>query len=381
MKILYLGRNSGTSAHRAAAMVRLGHDVEILDPLSMIPSNRLMSQWVWRTGALGVTRLVHRRSLKAMGGADFDIAWIDSGEMVDARLVQDLKKRIPFVVCYNVDDPFGDRDGLRWRAYRSAVPFYDLVVVVRVPNVEEAYRSGARRVMHVYRSADEVAHAPHRLSPEEWEKWNSEVVFVGTAFPERGPFFADLIRLGVPLTIYGTRYDRLPEWDLLKPHWRGEDTSTAEGYANAICAAKVCLGLLSKGNRDLHTQRSLEIPSLGSVFCAERTSEHMALYNEDREAVFWTGAAECAAKCLALLNDEAWRKSVADRGRQRYLDGPWQNMRVMQSVIETALEGTKTNPSSITRRAVPVDDAFRAGDLQAELNSIPKAQTREIYGS
>ena len=107
----------------------------------------------------------------------------------------------------------------------------------------------------------------------------------------------------------------------------------------------------------------------------------MALYNEDREAVFWTGAAECAAKCLALLNDEAWRKSVADRGRQRYLDGPWQNMRVMQSVIETALEGTKTNPSSITRRAVPVDDAFRAGDLQAELNSIPKAQTREIYGS
>jgi len=364
MKILYLGRNSGTSAQRAAAMVRLGHDVASLDPSSMIPAGSWMSRWVWRTGALGVSGIVRRRSLKAIAGArfdsspfdpasPFDLAWIDSGEMVDARFVRELKKRIPIVVCYNADDPFGDRDGMRWRAYRRAVPFYDLLVVVRVPNIEEARRAGAKRVMHVYRSADEVAHAPHRLSPEEREKWGSEVVFVGTAFPERGPFFAELIRLGVPLTLYGERYDRLPEWGSLKPHWRGEDTSTVEGYAKAICAAKISLGLLSKGNRDLHTSRSLEIPALGGLFCAERTSEHSALYEENREAVFWTGPEECAAKCRSLLNDDAWRSSVAAQGRRRYLDSPWQNMRVVQSILEAAVTGSVSNPPSIPQATAP----------------------------
>jgi len=361
-------------------MARLGHDVQLLDPRSMVSANPWMSRWIWRTGALGVSRIVHRRSLKSIGGAEFDLAWVDAGEMVDARFVQDLKKRIPLVVNYNVDDPFGPRDGKRWRAYLDAVPAYDLLVVVRAPNVEEAYSCGAKRVMHVFRSADEVAHAPRRLSPEELEKWRSEVVFVGTAFPERGPFFAKLIELGVPLTIYGVRYDRLPEWNLLKPHWRDADTFTVDGYANAISGSKVCLGLLSLGNRDLHTQRSLEVPALGALFCAERTPEHSALYEEDREAVFWTGPEECAAKCLALLHDEDWRTSVARQGRQRYLDGPWQNMRVIQSILDTAVAGNTANPPPMPAGLPHVGDSPATRPKPTGLNETSAARMSRTHG-
>jgi hypothetical protein len=349
MRILYIGTDSGTSGQRAAATRRLGHEVRLLDPGSLLPSGRLTAKWIWSTGALGVSEVVRRRMMEMLRDENFDVAWVDHGVLVGPGLVRDLKARIPTVLCYNVDDPFGPRDGMRWRTYLKAVPFYDLLVVVRVENVEEAFRAGAQRVMHVYRSADEVAHAPRRLPAVEFEQWRSEVVFVGTAFPERGPFFVELIRRGVPLTIYGERYNRLPEWRVLKPHWRPANTGSIEGYANAISAAKVCLGLLSKGNRDLHTQRSLEIPSLGAALCAERTSEHSALYEEDREAVFWTSAEECAAKCRALLGDDAWRQSIAARGRQRYLDGPWQNMRVIQAVLDVALNGGArlTTPASL----------------------------------
>jgi spore maturation protein CgeB len=211
-------------------------------------------------------------------------------------------------------------------------------VVVRKENIEEARALGARKVLFVFRSADEVAHAPLELSEEEQAKWATEVLFVGTGFPERGPFLAQLVKLGVPLSIYGSRWSRLPEWKTIQQCWKGPNLGDTYSYAAAIQSAKVCLGLLSKGNRDLHTQRSLEIPCQGGVFCAERTEEHLALYEEDKEAVFWTTAEECAAKCRALLADEAWRRSVAENGRLRYLKNGWTNMKVAEKILKTVFE-------------------------------------------
>lgn len=44
MKILYIGSNAGTSKHRADALVRLGHQVKLIDPDSFIPDNRWFHQ-------------------------------------------------------------------------------------------------------------------------------------------------------------------------------------------------------------------------------------------------------------------------------------------------------------------------------------------------
>ena len=217
------------------------------------------------------------------------------------------------MINLNLDDPFGRRDLNSWTQYRSAVSEYDLVVVVREENIAEARALHAKRVLRIYRAADEVAHAPRELTPAEQEKWGSEVLFVGTAFPERGAFFRELVRLGVPLSIYGNKWSELKEWKALKTCWRGPGLEDPYSYSTAILAAKVSLGLLSKENRDLHTTRSMEIPSLGGAFCAERTSEHLHLYEEDKEAVFWSSPEECAAKCAALLADDVWRRGVAAR--------------------------------------------------------------------
>src|SRR3984893_15402741 len=98
--------------------------------------------------------------------------------------------------------------------------------------------------------------------------------------PERGPFLARLIELGIPLTIRGNRWNKAKEWPLLENFWQGPGVYNDEDYAKAIQCAKVSLGLLSKGNRDQHTTRSMEIPSLQGLLCAERTREHESLYRE-----------------------------------------------------------------------------------------------------
>ena len=109
-----------------------------------------------------------------------------------------------------------------------------------------------------------------------------------------------------------------------------------EDYAKAIQCAKVNLGLLSKGNRDLHTTRSLEIPAIGGLLCAERTAEHLEMYMEGEEALFWSTAEECASVCRAVLDDEPRRQRIAAAGHARNLVNGNSNEKVMRAIIERA---------------------------------------------
>ena len=331
--ILFIGTNSGTSRHRASAMERLGHEVCIIDPREFLPKTRVADYWLFHQGALWCDGIVARGVLNRLPAGRFDLVWVDGGDLVSADLVCELKRRFGRVVNYCIDDPYGKRDGKKWRHYLRAVPFYDLVVVLRECNVAEAYRAGASNVLRVYMTADEIAHWRRSVSEAEWTRWHSEVLFIGTWMPERGSFLAAIMQLGVPLSIYGDRWHKAPEWPTLRPAWKGPGLYGSADYALAIRCAKVCIGLLSKGNRDETTTRSFEIPLLRSVLCAERTSEHCRLYREDEEAVFWSTAEECAHKCRLLLTNDELRTSIAARGQTRCIENQTLNEPMIDRVL------------------------------------------------
>lgn len=337
--ILFIGRNCGTSRHRARALERLGYDVCVVDPFALYPlypKSRLVGIWTWHTGSLFLENRITRNVLASIPVKQFDLVYVDGGELVGPSLVRELKRRFGTVINYNVDDPYGPRDGRRWRLYLRAVPFYDLIVVVRECNVLEAYATGAQMVMRTYRSADEIAHSPRAISEQESQQWATEVAFVGTWMPERGPFLARLVELGVPLSIYGLRWQKAREWSVLRPCWRGPGVYEDRDYAAVIQCAKVTLGLLSSENRDLSTTRSFEIPSLRGVLCAERTAEHLQLYAENEEAVFWSSPDECAHKCAELLGNTQRRTHLSIAGRRRFLRNGTTNENVLREILHRA---------------------------------------------
>jgi spore maturation protein CgeB len=260
---------------------------------------------------------------------------VDGGELVTLKLILLLRKHAKKIINYNIDDPLGPRDGRRYNAYLESLTNYDLCVVMRSENVYEAKALGAKNVMRVYMTADEESHSPRLLNKVDDAQWASDILFLGTWMPERGPFLLDLINRGIPLTIRGSNWHKAPEWSQLRKYWKGGPIS-GDNYAKAIQSAKVNLGLLSKGNRDLHTTRSLEIPALGGLLCAERTSEHQNMYIEGQEALFWSDAEECAAMCQFALQDEARRQVIAKAGHQRVRNNGHYNETILSKILISA---------------------------------------------
>lgn len=337
MKIVYIGPEIGTSLQRARALQRLGHQVVIIDPWSWIGQSKWASRWLYHAGGWGIELFIYRRIYQEAFHASPDLVWVNQGEFLGPKTLQCLRTlNVPIINRIN-DDPFGGRDKRRFAYFLKAVPIYDLIVVPRKVNLEEAKQAGAQRVMRTFLSADEIAHAKRILSPEEQVIYDGEVTFIGTWMPERGPFMAELVRRGVPLSIWGDQWKKAPQWPVLRSCWRGPGRYDDKSYSAMILSAKICLGLLSKGNRDLHTSRSLEVPAMGSMFCAERTPEHLDLYEDGVEAVFFDTAAECAEICKELLANDQKRIDIAKRGHERALSNNCFNEPVLAAVIEAVV--------------------------------------------
>jgi hypothetical protein len=338
LAILYIGHPDGTSLDRANALRRLGHRVEHLELRQLLPPTPWIDRVIWKLGGQFLSPWILRALPGKLKNHRYDLCYVDSGEIVTPGIIKLIRQHATKVVNYNIDDPFGKRDVARFAAYRLSVPYYDLCVVVRAENVAEAERLGAKDVMRLYRSSDEIAHAPRPVTALDAERWHSDVLFLGTWFPERGPFLVDLIERGVPLTIRGANWQKAREWPILKPFFKGGQLK-GDHYALALQCAKVNLGLLSKGNRDLHTTRSLEIPALGALLCAERTEEHLAMYREGEEALFWDSVDECAKVCLDVLRDEERRKRIAAAGLARSIANGNHNENAMNAIIARAFAG------------------------------------------
>ncbi len=343
--ILYFGGDGPafTSGQRCNALRRIGHSVELRDPF--VAFSKEFNSWQgavnFKSGFIFLQKKMQAwlehvtKDLKPPP----DLIWIDMGELFGPKCMEVLKRLGCRIVTYNVDDPTGKRDGYRFKQFIKSIPFNDLIVVVREESARECEQLGAKKVVRVYRSYDEEVHKPFPSLSEIPGKFNSDVVFIGTwmRHEQRDEFLLKLMDQGLPVSIWGDRWPKSPLFSKLKDAWRGNG-SYGRDYVAAIQASKICIGMLSKGNRDLHTTRSLEIPFAGGLFCGERTTEHQWLYKENEEAVFWSDASECARICKTLLQDDALRERIRLAGMKKVRSLQLGNEDVVRKIVQMVLE-------------------------------------------
>ncbi len=334
-RILFVGPlvEGSTTLQRCRTLRRLGHEVLAVDELPA-PWSRVALTLPYRAfhrfGGPHDLAGVNRQMRAVDAGFAPHLVWIEKGLAVEAATLRALRERWPRTVMlnYSGDDMFNPRN--QSRRWRAGLRLYDLHVTTKRHNVPELWDAGARDVFHVDKAFDPLAHRPMPVTPEVRARLGGDVGFVGWPEAKRAASMLHLARRGVPVRIWGP-WGRL-RWS--HPNLRVEGRPLwSDDYASALSAFRINLCFLRKVNRDRHTTRSVEIPACGGFMLAERTEEHRALFEEDREAVYFSSDDELLEKVRWYLAHEDERARIAEAGRRRCWTGGYTYERRLEDVL------------------------------------------------
>jgi|APSaa5957512535_1039671.scaffolds.fasta_scaffold21223_2 spore maturation protein CgeB len=261
--------------------------------------------------------------IKTIEGCQPDVISLYRATHITKKTLRKIKDKNPsiFLISHNEDDPFtkGHPYWL-WRHFHAAIPEYDLVLAHRLRNVEQYENAGAKNVKFL-RSwfAPERTHAVE-LSSDDKLKFECDVVFAGH-FEDDGrvEYLEEIVKNGFKLKLFGPgKYwdPVLQESELLR-HLVPLQQVWGNDYNKALCGAKVALCFMSKLNKDTYTRRCFEIPATKTVLVSEHSDELATLYNSGVEADFFKSKQELIQILHRYVNNEAYRKSVAEAGYAR----------------------------------------------------------------
>ncbi len=329
-RVLFAGQFIGHSRWRFEAFQALGVECSYLD------QRPYFDETSWRRPIEKVEfRLKrgphidrwNRALLAAVAEYRPRVVWIDKGLFLHRETIRHISAETRATVHCLHDD-------FRYPLYQrtpfdKAIPEYDLHLVTRPVNVPELEAFGARRVIKFLFSYEPSVHRPVDPGGADWP----DAVFVGHFESGRERVLGEVVASGVTLGVWG------PEWGRRQERYFSSISRARPGprivrgsglwgddYARAFSGGRISLGLLSRWMRDEHTCRSMEIPACEGLLLAERTPEHMDLYEDGVEAIFFSNREELGEAVGRLLQDDALRMKIARSGRQRAVQAGYDHL-------------------------------------------------------
>ena len=250
-----------------------------------------------------------------------DLIWIEKGTMIVPGTLRAVRHAAPDarLVSYSEDDMALTHN--RSRAFTEGLALYDTLFTTKAANMApgELAALGAKRVVLVDKAFDPHQHHPVDVTTADIRTWGGDVGFVGTFEAERARALLFLAENGIRVRVWGNGWaDIVGAHDNLVVENRAVvNTQTDLAYTKTICATRINLAFLRKLNRDIQTDRSVEIPACGGFMLAERSRDHQRLFAEDREAVFFGSDDDMLEKVRHYLTHEAERAVIAKAGFER----------------------------------------------------------------
>lgn len=264
-----------------------------------------------------------------------NIVWLDKALTIKPATFAEIRQLAPhaIIVGYSPDDM-----SLRFNrtvSFDRTLPLYDIFFTTKSYNVAELETAGCPCVIFVGNGFDPATHRPVTLTDEQRKAFGGPVGFIGTYERERAQELEALADAGIGVRIWGTGW---PPGTHRKAGMKVEGRAIyGDDYANALNAFDINLAFLCKRNRDLQTTRSVEIPACGAFMLAERTDEHLQLFEEGKEAEFFGSRDEMIDKCRFYLANPEERKRIASAGRERCLRSGYSNIDRVRFMLDQAI--------------------------------------------
>jgi spore maturation protein CgeB len=321
-RALYVGDTSPgtTSEQRARALSSLGLRVTPISPYDFVSPHRNKHSIQRRLYLLGLPvsysepHGLNKAIVDGVRRVKPDIVWIDKGWFVWRETLEKIVMDDPrcLFIGFSPDDMSARHN--RSHDFDRHLHLYHAFLTTKSYNVSELRAAGCSKVIFVPNSFDPDTHRPIPAD-HLTQRFHAPVSLVGTFEAERAASLRKLAEAGLPIRIWGSfwkEWGRPPAGVIVE----GRDV-IGDDYARVISASDINLCFLRKINRDLQTTRSVEIPAAGGFMLAERTEEHLDLFEEGVEAEFFGSDEELIDKCRYYLAHPDHRKRIAEAGRFR----------------------------------------------------------------
>lgn len=343
LKILYIGPlwSGSTALQRMQSLQELGHTIIPFDttPYTNI-GNRLKRSIVHRAKWGPQLSALNRDILKIAADVEYNWAWIDKGIWIYPETVDTLKHNKDTLVIHYTPDPAIVFQ--KTRHFMRSIPHYDVLITTKSYEVQKYKESGARQAVYIQQGYDPLIFKPYDVNPNTRERLESDVCFVGHCERHYYHCIRTIAKAVDNIAVWGWgnwgRCAMLHPW--LKSVYRGSSIWNID-YAKALCCAKIGLGLLTKGVPEKSTTRTYEITACGTFMLAERTDEHMALFEEGKEAEFFDSDEELLDKVKYYLVHADERKRIARAGRERCLKSGYSNTNRLKEAIDKIINSSK----------------------------------------
>ena len=332
---------------RLRALNRIGVDVIAISHTAIGGEDKgyldlsVASRLAWKLGIQSDSEGVNRQILSETKTLCPDLVWIEKGNMIKSRTLQQLKAECPYAViaAYSEDDMFNSLNTTR--SFISSLPFYDIVFTTKSHNAsaDELPALGAKRCVKVDKAFDPDQHYPIEINEDERRAYGGDIGFIGSYAPERGADMLFLAKQGFDVCVWGNGWDAFPDAHPNLSIGRRALVNTRSDlrYTKGIASMRINLGFLRKANRDVQTDRSVEIPACGGFMLAEYSTEHALLFKEGVEAVFYRNRTELVEKACYFLDNEEEREAIAKAGRRRCLESGYTHEERMRFMIFEAM--------------------------------------------
>lgn len=285
-------------------------------------------------------RPLNKKIVHQIANKKYDIVWIDKGVFIEPATLKFVRKRRPqcIIVGYSPDN-MAERHN-QSQLFLDSFPYYDYYITTKSYTIDKLKQMGCRNILFVNNAYEDSFHYPYELSEEERKRLGGKVGFIGAWEEERCRSILYLAEHGIPVKVWGGG-----KWILYKdkyPNLIIEDKGLyTEDYNKALSAFDISLCFLRKMNYDQQTTRTMEIPACGSLLMAERTLEHEQLFEDGKEAVFFSSDEELLERCQYYLQHDEERQQIAKAGRERCLRSGYSNLETIRRIITQIMPNGK----------------------------------------
>lgn len=255
----------------------------------------------------------NRRIIEQVSKKRYDIIFVVKGNHIYPNTLNRVSKLSPKtkLVNWSHDNMFEEHN--RSRFYAMNLEKYDLVVTTKSFNLDpdQLPSLGAKRILFQNNSCFPYPYLNDLRRPE---RFKYDVIFIGSAEKERFESLNYLAKHGIKIKIFGSGWDKKVYGDIhsnLDIEYRD---LLEKDYFKAMLDSKISLSFLRKINKDLQTLRTVEIPFCGAFMITEDTEEQNAMFEKDKEAVFFGSNIELLKKVRFYLKHENKREQIARNG-------------------------------------------------------------------